>query len=103
MKRIFSSPDNAEAGLLMNMLEKTGIHCVELNEQMAQMIPSPPFQAELWVVSEDNYDEAVALMEQWLKPTHATGAPWICSRCGEKLGGHFGKCWKCGTRKDTTA
>jgi hypothetical protein len=103
MKRVFSSPDSAEVGLLKNMLQKAGIRCVEINEQMAQMIPSPPFQAELWVENEENYDEAVALMEEWLNPVHTTGTPWTCSRCGEKLGSQFSKCWKCGTRKDTAA
>lgn len=98
MKRVFSSPDTAEVGLLKNVLEKAGIRCVELNEQMAQTIPSPPFQAELWV-EETDYDEAADLMDEWRNPT-ASGESWICSRCGEKLGSQLSKCWKCGTRKD---
>jgi hypothetical protein len=103
MKRVFTSPDSAEVGLLKNMLQKGGIRCVEINEQMAQTIPSPPFQAELWVENEEDYAEAAALMEEWLKPTHTTGVPWTCSRCGEKLESQFSKCWKCGTRRDAAA
>lgn len=99
MKRIFSSPVVAEVGFLKNMLLKAGILCVELNEQMAQTIPTPPFQAELWVENDKDYDEAVALMAEWLHPT-TTGEPWVCSRCGENLGSQFTKCWKCGTRRD---
>jgi hypothetical protein len=49
MKRVFTSPDTAELGLLMIMLLKAGLRCVELNEQMARTIPSAPFQAELWL------------------------------------------------------
>ena len=100
MKRVFTSPDTAEVGLLKNILEKAGINCVELNEQMAQTIPVPPFQAELWVINEADYDNAFALMEVWQNPPAATGELWTCSRCGEKLDSQFTKCWKCGTHRD---
>ena len=101
MKRVFTSPDSAEVGLLKNVLEKAGIRCVELNEQMAQTIPSLPFQAELWVADE-KYADASALMAGWRSPI-STGEPWVCSRCGERLGSQFSKCWKCGTRRDAAA
>ena len=103
MKRIFTSPDSAELGFLKNVLQKANIPCVEINEQMAQTIPSTPFQAELWVEKEEDYAEAAALLEEWLHPTHTTGAAWTCSRCGEQLGSQFSKCWKCGTRRDAAA
>jgi len=101
MKRIYTSPDSAAVGLMRNMLQHAGIRCVELNEQMAQIIPSPPFEAELWVENESDYTEAIALKEQWLHPAPAEHASWTCSRCHEELGGQFGKCWKCGTRRET--
>ncbi len=100
MKHLFSSPYSAELGLLKNVLEKAGIRCVEINQQTAQTIPAPPFQAELWVENEADYAEAMALMEAWQKPTLPTGPEWTCSRCGEKLGSQFSKCWKCGTHRD---
>lgn len=103
MKRLFTSPDSAELGLLKNVLEKAGIRCVEINQQMAQTIPAPPFQAELWVEDEADYAEAAALVKEWLNPTPNTGVGWICSRCGELLGSQFSKCWKCGTRRNAGA
>ena len=99
MKRVFTSLDTAELGLFKNILQKAGIRCFEKNEQMAQTIPSTPFQAELWVENDEDYADAVALLEEWRKPTQATGASWTCSRCGEVLGSQFSKCWKCGTRR----
>ncbi|HLP77774.1 MAG TPA: DUF2007 domain-containing protein [Candidatus Paceibacterota bacterium] len=102
MKRVFSSPDSAEVGLLKNILHKAGIACVEINEQMAQTIPSPPFQAELWVQNESDYPDALALMKDWRNPTNTSGASWACPRCGETLGSQFSKCWKCGTRRYAT-
>jgi hypothetical protein len=101
MKRLFSSPDTAEVGLLKNILQKAGVRCVENNLQMSQTIPTSLFQAELWV-EDENYTDAVALMAEWQNPT-VTGTPWVCSRCGEKLESQFSKCWKCGTRRDAAA
>ena len=103
MKRVFTSADSAEVGLLKNVLQKSGICCVEKNEQMAQVIPSAPFQAELWVENEADYAPALALVAEWHHPTHTAGASWTCSRCGETLGSQFSKCWKCGTRRDASA
>jgi len=103
MKRVFSSPDNAEMGLLKNMLRKAGIRCVEINEQMAHIIPAAPFQAELWVEDEADYPAAVAFLGQWRDPTAADRTDWVCPRCGEQLGGQFRKCWKCSTKRDAAA
>ena len=103
MKRIFSSPDSTELGLLKNVLQKAGIPCVEVNEQMAQLIPSPPFQAELWVEREEDYAEAMALVEAWQHPTPAAETLWTCSHCGEELGSQFSKCWKCGNPRHSAA
>lgn len=103
MKRIFTSPDSAQLGLLKNMLEKAGIRCVEINEQMAQTIPAAPFQAELWVEQESDYAEAKALLAAWTDPTPATAPGWVCFRCGELLGSQFSKCWKCGTHRQAGA
>jgi hypothetical protein len=100
MKRVFTSPDSTEVGLIKNMLAKAGIVTTELNEQMAQTIPVLPFQAELWVENEADYAPATALIAQWKNPPPATDASWTCPRCGEKLASQFNKCWKCGTRQD---
>lgn len=102
MKRIYTSPDTAELGLLKNMLLKAGIRCVERNEQMTQTIPTALFQAELWIENESDYSAAAAILEEWQRPTHADGAVWTCSRCGEKLGSQFSKCWKCGTHRNAS-
>ena len=103
MKRIFTSPDSAALGLLRSVLQRAGIRCVEVNEQMAQVIPSPPFQAELWVEREEDYGEALALVEAWQNPTPAAEALWSCAHCGEELGSQFSKCWKCGTPRHLVA
>ncbi len=85
------------------MLRKAGINCVETNEEMAQMIPTAEFQAELWVENEADYQAAVALLKEWQNPSSSGGTTWTCPRCGEQLGGRFSKCWKCGTKRGTPA
>lgn len=100
MKRLFTSADSAEVGLLKNMLKKSGIRCVERNEDVAQIIPAGPFQAELWVENDADYAAAAALVREWQQPTRTGGAEWTCPSCGEELESQFSKCWKCGTQRD---
>jgi hypothetical protein len=100
MKCIYTSADTAEVGLLKNMMQKAGIPCVEKNEQLAQVLPITPFTAELWVEHDADYPTAAALLAEWQHPTPATGAPWVCSRCGERMSAQFKKCWKCGTHQN---
>lgn len=99
MKRVFTSSDSAEVGLLKNVLLKAGIRCVEVNEQVAQVFPSHPFQAELWVENEGDYPAAMALLHEWQAPATPGGEAWLCPRCGEKLESQFNKCWHCGTHR----
>jgi hypothetical protein len=99
MKRLITSPDSAELGLLKNMLDKAGIQCVERNEQLAQTIPSAPFHAELWVENDADYQAAADLLADWQHPASAARESWVCPRCGELREGQFSKCWKCGTKR----
>lgn len=100
MKRVFTSRDTAELGLLKNMPQKAGIRCVERNEQMAQTLPSALFQAELCIENESDYPTAAAILKEWQRSTNADRVVWLCSQCGEKLGSQFSKYWKCVTRRE---
>jgi ribosomal protein S14 len=99
MKRLITSPDSAELGLLKNLLSQAGIRCVERNQQIAQTIPAAPFDAELWVESDADYQAATELLADWRHPASATRESWVCPRCGEPREGQFTKCWKCGTNR----
>ncbi len=96
MKRIFTSHDSAEVGLLKNMLEDAGIQCLIQNEtQPYQSV----FQPELWVLNDEDAPKAVDLREAWRHPEAAVTGPWTCTGCGEVLEGQFISCWKCGTKR----
>jgi putative signal transducing protein len=71
MKQIFSSPDSAEVGLLASRLQSVGIDCEIRNE--TQVIPGLPFQPELWIVSDADYEDASKLIGTWENPEAAAG------------------------------
>jgi hypothetical protein len=60
MKQIFSSPDSAEVGMLASRLQSAGIACEIRNE--SQVIPGLPFQPELWIVSDADFEDASRLI-----------------------------------------
>jgi hypothetical protein len=62
MKRVFSSPDSAEVGLVRSVLEAADIACEVRNEAVSQAMPGFPFVPELWVLRDDDYDEAARLI-----------------------------------------
>lgn len=68
MKRLFSSPDSAEVGLLSSRLESAGIPCELRNEFLTQAMPGAPFDSEVWVLDDENYREASELLAAWRRP-----------------------------------
>ena len=103
MKRLITSPDSAELGLLKNLLHKAGIPCVERNDPLARTIPSAPFHAELRVERDADYQAAAAFLMDWQRPAGEARTAWFCPRCGGLREGQFSKCWKCGTHRTAIA
>jgi len=102
MKQVSGSIDSAEVGLLKNMLEETGIRCALRNEQLSQALPEAPFNVELWVENDDDFQRAQELCKAWFDPLAGTTSTWTCGKCGQRLGGQFDSCWKCGAKRETT-
>ena len=62
MKRVFSSADSAQVGLLLSVLDAAGIPC-EIRDNGSQGLgPILPFVPELWVLRDEDYDEARQLV-----------------------------------------
>ena len=101
MKKLYSSPDNAEVELVKNMLREAGIACEVRNGEVSAIVPAPSFYEELWV-SEEAYDKASELLEAWKRPA-APGKSWTCPACGEVIEGQFNSCWKCGAVREPAA
>ena len=62
MKQVFSSPDSAQVGLARSILEAAGIACEVRNDAVSQAMWAMPFIPELWVVRDEDYEEARRLV-----------------------------------------
>jgi hypothetical protein len=58
MKRVLASPDSAQIGLAQSILEAAGIACEVRNDAVSQAMPGMPFIPELWVLRDEDYEEA---------------------------------------------
>jgi hypothetical protein len=63
MKYLFSSPDSAQAGLVQSLLDAAGIACEVRNEAVSQAEAGLPFITELWVLRDEDYEEARSLIQ----------------------------------------
>jgi len=68
VKRLFSSPDTALIGLLHSRLEGAGIDCEIRNELESGYMIGSPFDPELWVLKDEDFDEASELLAAWRQP-----------------------------------
>jgi hypothetical protein len=62
MKRVFSSPDSARVGLAQSLLDAAGIGCEVRNDAVSQAVPGAPFNPELWVLRDADFEEARRLV-----------------------------------------
>ena len=95
MRRVFSSFDLAAVHHAKNVLQSEGIAATVRNEYLSSAmgeLPPAECQVELWVLSDVDAPRAEAL----LRAPPRRGAPWQCSRCGERSEPQFTHCWKCG-------
>ena len=58
MKLVFTSPDSAQVGLMQSILDSAEIPCEVRNEAVAQVMIGTQFAPELWVLRDEDYDEA---------------------------------------------
>lgn len=65
MKRIFSSPNSAEVGLVESFLDTTGIPYEVRNDAMSHTLPGLAIPGEIWVLHDEDYAEASALLESF--------------------------------------
>ena len=62
MKQVFSSPDSAQVGLANSRLDAAGIACEVRNEAVSQSLAGMPFMTELWVLRDEDYEDARRLL-----------------------------------------
>ena len=96
MRRLLHAPNLALATLWADMLSGVGI-AATVQRAYASGIAGeiPPDQAlpEIWVEDADEYERALALLDQWRNAPHRR---WVCAGCQEIVEGPFEQCWNCG-------
>ncbi|RDI43377.1 putative signal transducing protein [Aquicella lusitana] len=92
MKKVFTSSNITLVSFYKTLLEDNGIAVIVKNYYLTGGVGDiPPNECvpELWVIDDDLLDEAMAILSTQKQ------TPWVCA-CGEKHGGQFVQCWKCG-------
>ena len=62
MKQVFFSPDSTQVGLAKSRLDAAGIACEVRNDAVSQSLTGMPFAAELWVLRDEDYEDARRLL-----------------------------------------
>lgn len=69
MRKVFSSPQYAEVGMLESFLEEEGIDCMIIDSSITTAsgyIPITDPYNELWVMQDNNYEKAKMTVDEWL-------------------------------------
>jgi hypothetical protein len=106
VRKFFVSQSLVEVELLKELLEQAGILCTIKNQQASTLAGAVPFAEvfpELWVLRDEDYDQAKMLLEDRPKDLEPAQRPWTCAGCGESHTDEFTACWKCGWKKDSNS
>jgi hypothetical protein len=68
MRLLFSTRDSAQIGLFLSRLQSAGIDCEMRNEHLSLAVPGAPFYPEIWVLRDEQFDEAKELLADWRRP-----------------------------------
>ena len=99
MKQVFVSQQLFEVEMRKERLEQAGIPCMIKNQRssgLAGEIPFPEIFPELWVIHNEDYDQARHVLEEGLVSLASSHNTWTCASCGERHESQFAACWKCG-------
>ena len=106
MKEVFRSPNAGRIGLYQSILDDAGIpHFVRnattqqtiVGGVMTALLPLPDFWPALCVLDDEDYPEAIELLNAVREIASQDLQDWTCAACGESVPGHFTSCWSCQT------
>jgi hypothetical protein len=101
LKQLHAARHAVEAHLIRGFLDSQGIAAEVRGDHLTSGWGELPVDVcSVWVLDDSQFEEANALLVDFLKGTLAHrlgGARWTCERCGEQLEGQFTACWSCGT------
>lgn len=98
MKRVYTAPDTLMVDHFKLVLDQAGIDSVVQRRFLSGAsgeIPPTETWPELWVLDDEQEAQAREVIAAAAAPREA-GARRACLACGERLGGQFDTCWRCG-------
>ena len=102
MIKVFENFELAIVGQFQSVFEAEGIRTHIKNQFMSGVLGEIPFVSavpELWILNDEDLDEAKALISKLQEQVPQVGEDWTCSSCGSDVDGVFDQCWKCSTPK----
>jgi hypothetical protein len=101
MKRVFRAASLLQVAHARNVLIAAGIDSELRNQYLAGALGDLPM-LETWpLLMVEDALESAALRALEKAATAPTGAPWVCSQCGEQLEPQFTTCWRCGAASES--
>lgn len=101
MKKVYSADNMVMTGYIKSLLESSHIECMIKNQMLAGGIGEiPPLECwpEIWIMHDDDYNEAMEIVNSTAADRPVTNTFWKCS-CGETIEGQFSACWSCGAER----
>jgi len=100
MKLVYTSENRILLENVKNVLHENGIETRLKNQFLSSGIGElAPIDTwpELWLIDEQDFDRAQALIDSLSKDDEAPG--WQCCSCAEPNEGTFEVCWNCATQR----
>ncbi len=98
MLKLYTSENKVFLEILKTKLEATSIEA-RINNYFppaAGEITTAVAWPELWIINDEQIDEAKKILAFELENQKTIHPDWDCPECGEHLEGQFNECWKCG-------
>jgi hypothetical protein len=102
MKRVYEAQNPTDAHLLKDILETQDIEAIVKGELLWAARGETPDCPSVWVVNDEDYEEAMQVMREYLskgKADKSIEKEWKCKKCGEIVEEQFSECWQCGTER----
>jgi hypothetical protein len=97
MREVFSNQDLTLVSFYKGLLDEAGIPCYIRNENGGNPdVAGISFQPTLCVISDADFDAAIAQLKSQRVPSAIPRADWKCPACHEENPGNFELCWNCG-------
>jgi hypothetical protein len=102
MIKVFENYELATVGQFQSVLEAEGIQTHLKNQFMSGALGEIPFVSavpELWILNDEDFAAAKAMIEKLLSSSAQTEPEWTCVECDAVVDGVFGQCWKCSAER----